>query len=159
MKKLVAFLTITILFTGLTSYKPNKSKPEGFGFYKGSFDNLIRESKRQKKPIILDFWAAWCAPCQKLDKETFSNKELGNYLNHNYLVYKVDIDTFDGMEIVDRFSIDVFPTMIVFDPKIGQIGKYKGFYPAVYLQKELEKIQTKYNIYPVGTQDGLAINR
>ncbi|MCP9757379.1 thioredoxin family protein [Lacihabitans sp. CCS-44] len=157
MKKLVAFLIISIAFSSLASFKT--SKPESFGFYKGSFDNVIRESKKQKKPIILDFWAAWCAPCQKLDKETFTDKELGAYLSQNYLVYKVDIDTFDGMEIVDRFSIDVFPTMLVYDPKNGQIGKFKGFYPAGYLQKELEKVQAKYNIYPVHTQDGLAINR
>lgn len=157
MKKLFAFLIITIAFTSLASFKV--SKPENFGFYKGSFDNLIRESKKQKKPIILDFWAAWCAPCQKLDKETFTDKELGAYLSQNFLVYKVDIDTIDGMEIVDRFSIDVFPTMLVYDSKNGQLGKFKGFYPAGYLQKELEKVQAKHHIYPVRSQDGLAINR
>ncbi|MCP9762856.1 thioredoxin family protein [Lacihabitans soyangensis] len=159
MKKLVAFLIITVTFVGLSSFKAIKAKPVGFSFYKGTYDNMIREAKKQRKPIILDFWAAWCAPCQKLDKETFSDKELGNYLSQNFIVYKVDIDTFDGMEIVDRFAVDVFPTMIVFDPKNGQIGKFKGFYPPGYLQKELEKIQAKHNLYPVSTQDGLAINR
>lgn len=84
---------------------------------------------------------------------------MGAYLSQNFLVYKVDIDTFDGMEIVDRFSIDVFPTMLVYDSKNGQLGKFKGFYPAGYLQKELEKVQAKHHIYPVRSQDGLAINR
>ncbi len=159
MKKLVAFLVVSIAFVGLSSFNAIKVRPEGFGFYKGTYDNMIREAKKQKKPIILDFWAAWCAPCQKLDRETFADKELGSYLNQNFIVYKVDIDTFDGMEIVDRFAIDVFPTMIVFDPKTGQIGKFKGFYPPGYLQKELEKIQAKHNLHPVSTQDELAINR
>ena len=159
MKKIIAFLILTMAFTGFSSFNSLPVKTDNTGFYTGSYDNLIREAKKQKKAIILDFWAAWCGPCQKLDKETFSNKELGNYLKDNFLIYKVDIDTFDGMEIVDRFSIDVFPTLIVFDPKTGQVGKFKGFYPPGYLQKELEKIQSQHNLYPPNSKDGLAINR
>jgi thioredoxin-related protein len=158
MRILKAFLFTAVLFGSLTSFKSDKIKGGGTEFYSGSYDNLIREAKRQKKAILLDFWAGWCAPCQKLDRETFADKELAAYLNQNFIVYKVDIDTFDGMEIVDRFAVDVFPTILVFDPKEGQIGKFKGFFPPNYLNKELLKIQEKYNYYPRGKQD-LALRR
>lgn len=160
MKTIVAFLISTLLVTGISSFKSDKVKSNGgTEFYSGSYDNLIREAKKQKKMVILDFWAQWCGPCQKLDRETFSDKSLGNYIAQNYIIYKVDIDTFDGMEIVDRFAVDVFPTIMVFDPKEGAVGKYKGFYPPNYLQKELEKIQSKYNYYPVSTKESLAANK
>ncbi|MFC3811028.1 thioredoxin family protein [Lacihabitans lacunae] len=115
-------------------------------FYSGTYDNFLREAKKQNKPIILDFWASWCGPCQKLENETFSNKETADYINKNFMVFKVDIDTFDGMEIVDRFAIDVFPTLMVLDSKSNPKDRLKGFYSATYMEKELEKIIQKHGI-------------
>jgi len=62
------------------------------------------------------------------------------------MVFKVDIDTFDGMEIVDRFAIDVFPTLMVLDSKSNPKDRLKGFYSATYMEKELEKIIQKHGI-------------
>ena len=124
MKKIVAFLISTLLLTCIYSFKSDKVKSNGgTQFYSGSYDNLIREAKKQKKMVILDFWAQWCGPCQKLDRETFSDKSLGNYIAQNYIIYEVDIDTFDGMEIVYWFAVDVFPTSLVVAPIVGTAGK------------------------------------
>jgi thioredoxin 1 len=159
MKKTIAMLLVLLAFTSLTSFSYSPIKTDNLGFYVGTYDNLIREAKKQKKAIILDFWATWCDPCNKLDKETFSNKELGNYIKDNFLIYKVDIDTFDGVQIMERFSLGVFPTLVVFDPKSGLVRKFKGFYAAGHLQKELEKIQSAHNLYPPKSKDDLVMNK
>ncbi len=147
--------TLFITFSGFKSPKTDTNPKGGVVFFSGSYDNLLREARKQKKPIVLEFWAAWCGPCQKLDKETFKNKNLGEYIKDNYLIYKVDIDTFDGMEIVDRFAVDVFPTMLVLDNKGHQISKMNGFYPASFLQKELEVTRVKHNMFNLKPKDAI----
>ena len=150
MKNHLTFALLAILFISFSGFKSPKTDTNpkgGVVFYSGSYDNLLREARKQKKPIVLEFWAAWCGPCQKLDKETFKNKNLGEYIKDNYLIYKVDIDTFDGMEIVDRFGVDVFPTLLVLDNKGHQISKMNGFYPPSSLQKELEVTRVKHNTF------------
>ncbi|MCK7513368.1 MAG: thioredoxin family protein [Desulfobacterales bacterium] len=34
-------------------------------------DDALKEAARQKRPVIIDFYAAWCAPCRELDEITF----------------------------------------------------------------------------------------
>lgn len=108
-------------------------------FYEGSYDEFLREAKKAKKPVLLDFWAGWCSPCKKMDAETFSNPTFATYLNDHFMVYKVNIDTFDGMEIADRFAVDAYPTIVLLDSKGKFVNRYKGFYPANYLENELDK--------------------
>ncbi|RFS15898.1 thioredoxin family protein [Emticicia sp. C21] len=140
--KVLGFLGIALIV--LASYK-NEKKLElnEVKFYDGSYDELLRESRKQKKPIILEFWATWCIPCRKLENETFANPDFAAYINKNFLVYKVNIDTFDGMEIADRYNIDAYPTLVQLDIKNKYVNRYKGVFPAYYLKKELEKNKSR----------------
>jgi thiol-disulfide isomerase/thioredoxin len=140
--KVLGFLGIALIV--LASYK-NEKKVElsEVRFYDGSYDELLRESRKQKKSIILEFWATWCIPCRKMENETFADPEFAAYINKNFLVYKVNIDTFDGMDIADKYNIDAYPTLIQLDAKNKYVNRYKGVFPAYYLKKELEKNKSR----------------
>lgn len=129
---------ITVLFLLLLGSSALKGQQiitnQQVSFYSGSYDNFLREARKQNKVAILDFWASWCAPCQKMDKETFKNPELAAYINQNFLVYKVNVDTFDGMEIANRFSVESFPTLIKLNSRGRFEKEWKGFFPPSYLK-------------------------
>ena len=136
--KVKIMLLLGITFVMFASYTKDVSQNQ-VKFYEGSYDDFLRDAKKLKKPIMLDFWASWCGPCKKLENETFTNPNLAAYLNTNFMVYKVNIDSFDGMAIADRYSVDAYPTLLLLDAKNKYIGRYRGFFPADYLKNELEK--------------------
>ncbi len=136
MKRIVLIPGIILCLMMIVSARP-MAGPGPTSFFQGSYDDMLREAKKEKKQVLLEFWAAWCGPCKKLEAETFSDKKLAAYLNENFMVYRLDIDSPDGMEIVEKFEVEVFPTMLVLDHYGQVMSRLKGFYSASYLEKTL----------------------
>lgn len=109
-------------------------------FYEGPFEDVVKESKRTKKPIFIDFSATWCKPCLKMEQETFSDEIIANKLNGEFIAYKVDVDDFEGMAVAQKYNVSEYPTYLVVDSNTNKIGTIKGFYYSNQFLKEINKI-------------------
>lgn len=76
-----------------------------------SFDNIVNSST---KPILVDFWGAWCKPCQGMMPIL---DQLETQFKEQMLFIKVDID--QGYEIATRYDVQSLPTLMII--KDGQI--------------------------------------
>jgi len=63
------------------------------------------------RPILVDIWADWCAPCLVL--APVLNTVLKNYAGKIALA-KVDVDQGENMKIAGRYNVRGFPTVILF---------------------------------------------
>jgi len=82
-------------------------------FKKISLDEARILASQQNKEIFIDFWATWCKPCLAMEKETFSDKEVGKAINEKYIPIKIDVDYFEGMDIKEKYNVGVLPTILI----------------------------------------------
>ena len=75
--------------------------------------NYQAEVVESDKPVLLDFWAPWCGPCQML---TPIMEELAAE-HPEYKVCKVNVD--EEQELAISYGISSIPTLLVF--KNGQV--------------------------------------
>ncbi|MBQ7999667.1 MAG: thioredoxin [Ruminococcus sp.] len=70
---------------------------------KNNFNEIINSSK----PVLLDFYADWCLPCQKLSP--IVHEIALEY--PEYIVGKVNVD--EEMELAQKFSVVSIPLLVV----------------------------------------------
>ena len=70
-------------------------------------NNFQNEIKNSEKPVLLDFWAPWCAPCRILAPvvEEISSERA------DIKVGKINID--EQSELANKFGIMSIPTLVV----------------------------------------------
>lgn len=96
-------------------------------------DGKIAEAVQNEQPVVIDFWATWCAYCKKLDKTVWNQPEVVRE-SLRFVTIKVDAtkpDDDDMMAVKERFQVPGLPTVAFIDSQGNiQFGKsfngYKG---------------------------------
>jgi thioredoxin 1 len=71
--------------------------------------NFENEVLKSSEPVLVDFWAAWCAPCRMLEPAVDSVAE--KYQGKAKVV-KLNVD--DNVDSSSRYGIKGIPTLILF---------------------------------------------
>lgn len=109
------------------------------------FDRLLAQASAQQKPVLLDFYADWCAACLQLDTLTFSDDKVKKALT-NFMVIKIDSSRSSDylVSIQNRFNVTGLPTIVFIDQNGSPITTTRilGFLSADSLLDRLSTILT-----------------
>jgi thioredoxin 1 len=72
-------------------------------------DNFEQEVLRAEKPVLVDFWAEWCAPCRALAPTV---EALAMDWTERGQVVKLNVD--DSPRTAARYDVRGIPTLILF---------------------------------------------
>ncbi len=87
----------------------------GIEFFKGSWEEALEKAKSEEKLLFVDAYAVWCGPCKMMDRDVFSNEEVGAFFNEHFINVKMDMERGEGLEFRKTNPVKGFPTLMFFD--------------------------------------------
>lgn len=97
-------------------------------------DNFQSDVLHSKLPVLVDFYATWCGPCQMQGPIV---EELAGEYSGKVVIGKLDVDEANG--VAGQYQILSIPTLMIF--KDGQpVAKLVGFQSKEKLKEELDKV-------------------
>lgn len=116
-----------------------------------SLEEAVELQKKNPKKIMIDMYTKWCGPCKLLDRNTFQNKDVADYVNKHYYAVKFNAEgdveltfknrTFtnpnydpakasrrNGVHQLTRyFGVSAYPTIVFLDEDLQFLAPIKGY--------------------------------
>lgn len=160
-KLLIAF----IAFGTLVSFQ-NVSETSEKEINWMTLEEAIELQEKEPRKIIMDVYTNWCGPCKMLDKNTFHNEDVVDYVNEHYYAVKFNAEGSNAVTYKDKtyknpnydpakanrrnsvhefsrfLKVRAYPTMVFFDEKGDFIAPISGYLKPRQLELYLKLFKT-----------------
>ena len=130
------------------------------GLHWTTFEGLAKEDNSEKKKYLIDVYTDWCGWCKVMDKKTFTDPEIQEYLRENFHIVKFNAEQRDkvpfkgkeyewingGRRGINRLAIELlgermsYPTIVYLDENMNKITAAPGYKKPDQLMQELKAI-------------------
>jgi len=96
-------------------------------FEDSDFNTILAKAKSEKKLIFLDAYAAWCGPCKLMERNVFTDANVADYYNKNFINAHFDMEKGEGPALAAKYGIRSYPTLMFLNAEGEVVGKELGY--------------------------------
>ncbi len=114
----------SVFLIGILGCKGSKKKSKtksnaksSIQFSKARWSVVRGLAQKENKPIFIDIYTDWCAPCKIMDREVFRDPEIKRFMDANFINYKVNGEKGEGKLMVLNYGVSSYPFLAFVDPQ------------------------------------------
>ena len=135
MKKHLYSIATIVALTTLASFVNPPVAKESINWL--TLEEAQALSEKEPRKVIMDVYTDWCGWCKKMDKTTFADEEVAQFVNENFYAVKLKADsndkvTFKGKEfskgeLAQALQVTGYPTIVFFDESFSKFQPVSGY--------------------------------
>ena len=113
-----------------------------------TFPEALAQAQAEARPVLVYVQAAWCGPCRRLERDTFSDPAVRTRLDR-FALARLTFDDRDRRQRVGphrlseaewaaRLGADATPCLVFLSPQGAVLGRHTGFLPPAGLTPILD---------------------
>jgi uncharacterized protein YyaL (SSP411 family) len=96
-----------------------------------SWDRGLEEASRTGRPVLVDVYTDWCGWCRRMDRETYSEPGVRQYLSTHYVTVKLNPESSrEARAVANRFRVTGYPTTVFLKPSGDHLVTVPGYVTA-----------------------------
>ncbi len=137
MKKTIFYIfTLVILSFSFTSAISGGGG--GVKFNSDKWGDVTKEARKKDMPIFAMVCAPYCSNCAKMKASVFPDKELGEYLNQNFVSTMLNSEENMHNMRITNWGVKTVPTMVFLDKNKKVVHMVAGFKNKEQVMKEAQ---------------------
>jgi len=80
------------------------------------------------KPMMIEFWADWCAPCKIMENEVYSDARVATALKEKMVAVRIHFDL--QKDLVRQYNVEAIPNIIFTDSWGTEFVRHRGIIEA-----------------------------
>ncbi|MDR7130255.1 thioredoxin-related protein [Algoriphagus sp. 4150] len=118
------------------------------------FEEAVAATEANPKMLLIDVYTDWCGWCKKMDKETFTDPAVIQYINEKFYAVKMNAEDnkrqfdFKGKDYTEAkmaatMRVQSYPNFVIIDPTLRNITQLPGYRQPVQFLEGLSQIVDK----------------
>jgi len=99
---------------------------EHAGWMEQDLEGALVRAKAEKKVVLVDIYADWCAQCKELDEKTWPDPALKAWIAPNAVPIRIDTDA-RRKDLATKLQIRSYPTVLLLDADGKELRRILGF--------------------------------
>ena len=134
--RVIKSLLLTCAFIVSSAAAQVKHTPHtgtGIQFLNKDWQSVLAIAKKAHKPIFVDAYTTWCAPCQEMKQTTFKDTGIAGSFNASFVNVAIDVEKGTGTSFADQYQVTAYPTLLFINADGQVIKRLEGFADAKQL--------------------------